>query len=158
LPFSPTTMEAIRRDAATLGLRSPSTISVALREQLVDEKIGKMDGRAREYHVAGRVIQRGIAAPLPGAMRITGLDQLSYLAQRAAEFAGLEPPAVDCVKHMLGGARVSLSRSAAAHVVVILPASRKPPETPDVWVDLYVHKTEADAVGKAGTLQAGKVF
>lgn len=160
MPFSVALMTKLKQEAATLGLRSASAISVALREQLVGEKTGEMDGRARDYYVVARVIEKGIAHPMPGALKITGLDALSALAQQAdtaVSCKGSELGA-DCAKPLLNSARASLTRNGAAHVVVILPTSRKPPATPDAWVDLFVHKTEADAVAKLATLSAGKVF
>lgn len=161
MPFSAELMTRIKTEATALGLRSPSTISVALREQLVDEKTGNMDGRARDYWVAGRVVNRGWATPLPGAVKITGLEALSTLAQQAtyAVFGLTEAtPTKGSATPSIPSARVSLTRNNHAHVVVILPTSRKPPETPDAWVDLWVYKTEADAAGKVATLKAGKVF
>lgn len=158
MPFSATVMDAIRKEATALGLRSPSAISVALREQLVDEKTGNMDGRAKAYWVAGQVIHKGVATPLPGVLQITGLDALSGLAVSASQFVGLDAPATDCLKHVVGSLRVSLTRTNMGHAVAVLPASRQPPDPPDSWVDLFVCKTQADAVGKAATLKPGKVF
>lgn len=160
MPFSAELMTKIKAEAAHMGLRSASTISVALREQLVDEKSGAMDGRARDYWVCARVVNKGWATPLPGACMITGLDALGIwaaAAQRAVLSEGETLPP-DCAKGSIPSARVALSRNSHAHVVVVLPHSRKAPDTPDAWVDLYVYKTEADAVSKAATLTSGKVF
>ena len=160
MPFSADLMQKIKTEAAHLGIRSPSAISVALREQLVDEKSGKMDGRARDYWVCARVVNKGWATPLPGACQVTGLDALGIWADaaRAAVLADCDPLPANCAKASVPSARVSLSRNNHAHVVVVLPHSRKAPEVPDAWVDLYVYKSESDAVSKAATLVAGKVF
>ena len=162
MPFSADLMTRIKQEAAAQGLRSASSISVALREQLVGEKTGDMDGRSRTYWVAGRVIEKGFATPLPTAAKVNGLDELSALAQQAVNW--VNPPnyapnlGPACAKESIPAARVSLTRNGHAHVVVVLPTSRKAPEPPDSWVDLYVYKTEADAAGKAASLTAGKVF
>lgn len=160
MPFSAALMLKIKEEAAALGLRSASTIAVALREQLVDEKTGNMDGRARDYWVVGRVVSKGWATPLPTAVKITGLEALSGLARSGHHYIQQEESALplDCAKAAIPGARVSLTRNNHAHVVVVLPTSRKPPETPDAWVDLWTYKSEADAVAKLVTLRAGKVF
>lgn len=164
MPFSAELMTKIKAEAGQLGLRSASTIAVALREQLVDEKSGAMDGRARDYYVSARVVNKGWATPLPGAIKITGLDGLSSIASSAAMYVqrqqtpDAEPLPDNCAKASIPSARVALSRNSHAHVVVVLPHSRKAPETPDAWVDLYVYKSEADAAGKAATLTSGKVF
>lgn len=162
MPFSAQLMTLLKQEATAQGLRSASSISVAIREQLVGEKTGDMDGRARDYWVVGRVVEKGIASPLPTVVKITGLDSLSALAQQAVIW--VNPPNYapelpgDCTKAAIPAARVSLTRNGTAHVVVILPTSRKPPETPDAWVDLYVYRAEANAAGKLSTLTAGKVF
>lgn len=158
MAFSKETMDAIRREAAAQGIRSPSAISVALREQLVDEKTGNMDGRTKTYWCAGRVVDRGMATPLPGAVMLNQLDAAGPVAVGAAQYVGVEPPSADAAKPLLPAARVALTRNNRAHLVIPLPHSRKPPEVPDAWVDLYIFRTEADATAHALTLKPGKVF
>jgi len=164
VPFSADLMSRIKQEATALGLRSASSISVALREQLVGEKTGDMDGRSRVYWAAARVVNKGWATPLPGAARLDGLDALSALASSASMYVqrlqspNADPLQANCAKDSVPAARVALTRNGHAHVVVVLPTSRQAPETPDSWVDLYVYKTEADAAGKAASLTAGKVF
>ncbi len=158
--FSADLINKIKAEAGAIGIRSPSAISVALREQLVAERDGHMDGRARDYYVAARVVDRGIAFPLPGAIKITGLDEISRWAElaRAHALPSSEPLDPGCGKAYIPAARVSLTRNGHAHFTVLLKHSKQPPDVPDSWVDLYVYKTEAEAAAKAKSSQAGKVF
>ncbi len=164
MAFSPELIAAISKEAAAQGLTGATNITVALREQLVETRQGGRDHRTKEYWVAGRVVDRGIAYPMPGALKVDGLEQLSGVANSAATYAldgkldfgvNLDPA---CAKTQIGAARVSLTRKGEAHVNVLLPHSKRPPDVPDAWVDLWVFRTQAHASAHAATLKAGKVF
>lgn len=159
--FSPELMKLIEAEASKLGMVGATSISTAIREQLTSRKTrgaGVRDGRHQSYFVAGRVILHGHATPLPGCAPVVGLDTLSGLAVLAAQYAGTAPPAPDCALRFVGSTRTSLSRSGHAHVVVVLPVSKQAPDKPDCWVDLWIFKTEAEALAHANTLKPEKVF
>jgi hypothetical protein len=161
--FSLELVAAVEKEAAALGITGATAISTALREQLVDRKGrgGTGDHREREYYVAARVVEHGMATPLPGVVKIVGLNGLSMAATNAAGYVlgyGDKAPHGDCAKGYIGPARVGLSRNGQAHVVVQLPHSRKPPAAPDCWVDLWIFRTPAEADSHFRSLTAGKVF
>lgn len=160
MAFTKQLMDAIAAEASAMGLRNATEITVALREALVDARKGG-DGRVKAYWVAGQVVNQGTAYPLPGAVQVQGLDSLSALAVNAELFVFQTPLATlapDCAKSKIGAARVSLTRKGEAHVQVLLPHSKQPPNTPDAWVDLYVFKTEGAARAAAEGLKPGRVF
>lgn len=160
--FSQELVAAIEKEAAALGITGATAITTTLREQLVDRKGrgGTGDHREREYWVAGRVVEHGMASPLPGAVQLTGLSNLSALAQQAAylTLGADKVPPVECAKPYVGPARVALTRNGHAHVVVQLPHCRKPPAAPDCWVDLWIYRTEIEAANQANSLKPGKIF
>ena len=158
MPFSPPLMEAIRKEAMSLGFRSPTAISVALREQLTAERTGDNDGRAKDYWIAARVVNKGWATPLPGVLKILGMDAVFPAAVQAAGYVGVEPPTAPPTAQAINAARVGLTRNSMAHFVLLLPFSAQPPGVPDAWVDVWAFKSEASAAAYASTLKAGKIF
>jgi hypothetical protein len=156
--FSKQIIDAIKAEANALGLRGATSITVALREQLAEDRKGVGDGRTVPYWVCGQVVNKGIATPLPGILQVQGMKELSGLAVSAAQFIGVTPPEADCADASIGGLRVGLTRSGAGHLTVLLPHSRRPPDMPDAWVDLFIYKNKADAESKAKTFRAGKIF
>lgn len=160
MSFSPQLIAMLAAESKALGLRNATEITVALREQMVDTRKGG-DGRAKEYWIAARVVDQGISHPMPGEIKITGLDALSLGADGAWVNVGgpgctrLSP---DCAKSQIGAARVSLTRKGEAHVQVLLPHSKQAPDVPDAWVDLYVFRDQKAAAAHAAGLKAGKVF
>lgn len=156
--FSQACIDLVLKEAAAAGLSGSTPISIALREQLVDTRKG-VDTRTKDFYVAGRVVDNGVSTPLPGPAHMIGWAGLSALAQGAqGHVTGAVTLADECAKPYAGTARVNMSRGGTAHVNILLPHSKMPPETPTAWVDLYVYRTLAEATAKAKEIPTGKVF
>lgn len=155
--FSHTLLSAIETEAAALGLKGATAVTVALRTQLVERKArgGVSDGRVRPYYAAGRVIMHGVSTPMPGTVEIAGMESVSALAQAAAATVGKTLPD-GCCSAQDNAARAGLTRTGKAHYTVAL----SPPATqpPNCWVDVWVFRTAAEAAAYAAKIPSGKLF
>lgn len=160
--FSEQVLALVEKEADAIGLKGSTAITLQLRKELTDRKSrgGSGDYRTKFFYIAGRVIDHGFATVLKEAVQIDGLGQLSYLAGAAYSAVSGKPSGLSltCAETAVNGARVSLTRNGNAHVVVMLPHSAQPPNTPTCWVDLFVFRTQAEAETHIRALASGKVF
>jgi hypothetical protein len=149
--FSNELVDAICKEAETLGLRGATPITVALRTQLTQRK--------RTYWLAGRVVDAGVSYPVPGVAEITGLAQAGALGEELLRAHHTSQYSWDVPGHVLNqtpAARVNLTRKGEAHFSVVTHALENGP--PDSWLDLYVFNDPQRAEDFAAKLPTGKVF
>jgi hypothetical protein len=160
--FSNELVDAICKEAETLGLRGATPITVALRTQLTQRKRfgqGVSDERHRTYWLAGRVVDAGVSYPVPGVAEITGLAQAGALGEELLRAHHTSQYSWDVPGHVLNqtpAARVNLTRKGEAHFSVVTHALENGP--PDSWLDLYVFNDPQRAEDFAAKLPTGKVF
>lgn len=158
--FSADLLDKLQAEAASLGLKGATAISLAVRADLTERKAaGKVpDERTQTYWVAGRYVDAGNAYPVDGVAPAEGLAYLNELAAMVGQMHNWNTENWGgIVDSQLKAARVNLARKGEAHIQVPLSHSADN-ETLVTWIDLWVCNTEMHADVKAATLKAGKIF
>lgn len=155
--FSAATIKAVLADAENAGVKSPSSISQALRKQLVlmklEDAASVPDNRTKTYYAVG-VAWHHMRNYAMEAATITGLDSagpmFEFLYERAFEAFPDFPN--DIVEPNLdlqtNSVRANLSRKGEGHYQ--LPSKSNPLVS---WLDIFVYTSATDAQTKLNNLK-----